>query len=122
MKFSNSGVDIEDVTSFKVCKPSGRYLPCHFLSQVGKEGGGVYWIGHCGVLAALGAHENRKDDSENCDVRFTLKDTYLHLFDNLSASISFRCLLLVALHRSLWLFHGSRCSPASPKKWRGHPQ
>lgn len=108
VKFSNSGVDIEDVTSFKVCKPSGRYLPCHFLSQVGKEGGGVYWIGHCGVLAALGAHENR---------RFIL-----NLFDNLSASISFRCLLLVALHRSLWLFHGSRCSPASPKKWRGHPQ
>ena len=71
MKFSNSGVDIEDVTSFKVCKPSGRYLPCHFLSQVGKEGGGVYWIGHCGVLAALGAHENR---------RFILKDTYLNLF------------------------------------------
>ena len=113
VKFSNSGVDIEDVTSFKVCKPSSRYLPCHFLSQVGKEGGGVYWIGHCGVLAALGAHENR---------RFILKDTYLNLFDNLSASISFRCLLLVALHRSLWLFHGSRCSPASPKKWRGHPQ
>lgn len=56
------------------------------------------------------------------DLSWKILDTYLNLFDNPSASISFRCLLLVALHRSLWLFHGSRCSPASPKKWRGHPQ
>ncbi len=115
--FSNSGVDIEDVTSFKVCNPSGRYLPCRFRFLKWGRKGEAYTGSDTAVswqhfdLARIG---KMTVSSERFEI--SLSDIYL-------ASISFRCmcLLLIALYRSLWLFHG-RCSPASPKKWRGHPQ